>query len=126
MRYFNYTPNFAKLQQKMLQKCYFFVDIKKYKMYNVIKSCNNATKEKGGLSMVNVQRLKGLIVEKGTTQQAVADSIGIDRSTFYRKMKNGGSFSLEEAGLIAENVPLTGNEAMEIFFAGFVAKMQQN
>lgn len=110
----------------MLQKCYFFVDIKKHKMYNVIKSCNNATKEKGGLSMVNVQRLKGLIVEKGTTQQAVADSIGIDRSTFYRKMKNGGSFSLEEAGLIAENVPLTGNEAMEIFFADFVAKMQQN
>lgn len=30
--------------------------------------------------MINVAKLKGLIVERGTTQQAVADSIGIDRS----------------------------------------------
>ena len=49
--------------------------------------------------MVNVQKLKGLIVEKGTTQQAVADSIGIDRSTFYRKMKNGRNFSLATNGI---------------------------
>lgn len=46
MRYFNYTPNFAKLQQKNVAKMLFFVDIKKHKMYNVIKSCNNATQGK--------------------------------------------------------------------------------
>ena len=107
----------------MLQKSYLSIDKEKDKMYNSIKSCNNATRKEA--YMVNVQKLKGLIVEKGTTQQAVADSIGIDRSTFYRKMKNGGNFSLEEAGLIAETVPLTENEAMEIFFADFVAKTQQ-
>lgn len=71
--------------------------------------------------MVNTQKLKGLIVEKGTTQQAVADSIGIDRSTFYRKMKSGGTFTVEEAGDIALAVPLTREEAMEIFFGEIVA-----
>lgn len=66
--------------------------------------------------MINVAKLKGLIVERGTTQQAVADSIGIDRSTFYRKMKKGGDFSIEEAKGIKEQVPLSDAEAIEIFF----------
>ncbi|WP_086350158.1 helix-turn-helix transcriptional regulator [Candidatus Enterococcus clewellii] len=72
--------------------------------------------------MINVLKLKGAIVEKGTTQQAVADAIGIDRSTFYRKMKNGGDFSIEEAKKIAKEVPLTNFEAVEIFFGEEVAK----
>lgn len=72
--------------------------------------------------MINVLKLKGAIVEKGTTQQAVADAIGIDRSTFYRKMKNGGDFSIKEAKKIAEEVPLTNLEAVEIFFGEKVAK----
>ncbi|CAW92103.1 phage repressor protein [Streptococcus equi] len=71
--------------------------------------------------MVNVQKLKGVIVEKGTTQQAVADSIGIDRSTFYRKMKSGGAFTLDEAGNIARAISLTKEEAIEIFFSNVVA-----
>lgn len=73
---------------------------------------------------VNTAKLKGVIVEKGTTQQAVADIIDINRSTFYRKMKRGGSFSIEEARKIAEAVPLTDEEAIEIFFGTKVAKMQ--
>lgn len=71
--------------------------------------------------MINVAKLKGLIVERGTTQQSVADSIGIDRSTFYRKMKKGGDFSVEEAKRIKEEVPLTDSEAIEIFFGKEVA-----
>ncbi|WP_231415609.1 XRE family transcriptional regulator [Enterococcus faecalis] len=65
--------------------------------------------------MINVAKLKGLIVERGTTQQAVADSIGINRSTFYRKMKNGGDFTIAEAKKIKEEIPLTDDEAIEIF-----------
>lgn len=67
--------------------------------------------------MINVAKLKGLIVERGTTQQAVADSIGINRSTFYRKMKNGGEFTIAEAKKIKEEIPLTDDEAIEIFLA---------
>lgn len=67
--------------------------------------------------MINTNKLKGLIVERGTTQQAVADSIGIDRSTFYRKMKKGGDFSIEEAKKMKQEIPLTDQEAIEIFLA---------
>lgn len=76
--------------------------------------------------MINTNKLKGLIVERGTTQQAVADSIGIDRSTFYRKMKKGGDFSIEEAKKMKLEIPLTDQEAIEIFFGGKVAFKLQN
>lgn len=76
--------------------------------------------------MINTAKLKGLIVERGTTQQAVADSIGIDRSTFYRKMKKGGCFSIEEASKMKKEIPLSDIEAVEIFFGKEVAFTLQN
>ena len=66
--------------------------------------------------MVKIAKLKGVIVEKSTTQEAVADMIGIDRSTFYRKMKNDGNFTLKEAKDIKEALQLTNQEAIDIFF----------
>ena len=71
--------------------------------------------------MVNTNKLKGLIVERGKTQKAVANSIGIDRSTFYRKMEKGGDFSISEALKMKEEIPLTDAEAIEIFFGAVVA-----
>ena len=82
--------------------------------------------KKGVRFMINTNKLKGLIVERGTTQQAVADSIGIDRSTFYRKMKKGGDFSIEEAKKMKQEIPLTDQEVIEIFFGGKVAFTLQN
>lgn len=76
--------------------------------------------------MVNTAKLKGLIVERGTTQQAVADALEIDRSTFYRKLKKGGTFTVGEANKIKEAVPLTDAEAIEIFFGQKVAFTLQN
>lgn len=75
--------------------------------------------------MVDVNKLKGVIVERGKNQQEVARQIGIDRSTFYRKMKNGGDFSIEEARKIAEAIPLTDVEAISIFFGPKVAKVRR-
>lgn len=71
--------------------------------------------------MVNTKKLKKIIYERGHTQQELADLIGIDRSTFYRKMKNGGDFSVKEARKLAEKVPLTNLEAVDIFFSQEVA-----
>ena len=68
--------------------------------------------------LVNIQKLKGKIVEKEKTQESVADAIGIDRTTFYRKMKNGGSgFTVGEIHKIVDVLPLSKEEATEIFFA---------
>ncbi|KAA0963170.1 helix-turn-helix transcriptional regulator [Streptococcus cristatus] len=71
--------------------------------------------------MVNISKLKGIIVEKGYTQEALASEIGIDKSTFYRKIKNGGSFSIGEANAIVRAINLTRDEAVSIFFAETVA-----
>lgn len=67
--------------------------------------------------MVDVNKLRGKIVEKGFSQQELAQSIGIDRSTFYRKMKNNGDFSIGEVAEIAKVMQLSNEEAIEIFLS---------
>lgn len=67
--------------------------------------------------VVNVQKLKGKIVEKCNTQECVADAMGMNRSTFYRKMKNGGiGFTIEDIHKMVTCIPLTQEEAIDIFF----------
>lgn len=74
---------------------------------------------------VDVKKLDKLIEER-STKQKVAVLIGIDRSTFYRKLKGAGKgFSIEEAQKIAEVVPLSNEEAIEIFFGEEVAETLQ-
>lgn len=66
---------------------------------------------------MNTQMLKGKIVESGMTQEAVADAIGMNRSTFYRKMKRkGNTFTVEEMNKIVQVIPLSKEEASNIFF----------
>lgn len=68
--------------------------------------------------MTNVSILRGKIVECNTTQEALADSIGINRSTFYRKMKDGGkNFTVGEVEKIANILSLNSEDVMKIFFA---------
>lgn len=72
--------------------------------------------------MVNVNKLRGKIVEKETDQESVARAIGMHRSTFYRKMKSGGTeFTIGEIQNMVKAIPLTNSEAMEIFFNNTVA-----
>jgi len=75
--------------------------------------------------MVDTNKLKGAIVSNGKTQQEVAEKIGIDRSTFYRKMKSGGDFSVGEAAKMAAVIPLDDAEAIAIFFSDKVAEKRQ-
>ena len=70
--------------------------------------------------MLNVQKLKGKIVECGRTIESVSDDMDIDSSTFYRKLKDN-SFSIAEADKIVNILSLTGDEAAAIFFSQFVA-----
>jgi DNA-binding phage protein len=71
--------------------------------------------------MVDVSKLKGKIVERNTTQEELANKIGIDKSTFYRKMKQNGNFSIKEVNLIVSTLNLSKDEAMSIFFSDIVA-----
>lgn len=72
--------------------------------------------------MVNINKLKGKIVENNLTIEKLADLIGIDRSTLYRKFGNKGeNFTIKEANLIAKALNLTAAEVNSIFFAQIVA-----
>ena len=43
---------------------------------------------------VNVNKLKGKIVENGMTVSTLAEKIGVDRATLYRKLSNNGETML--------------------------------
>lgn len=45
---------------------------------------------------MNVDKLRGIIAERGTTQEKVAIAIGVTPKTFYSKMKKG-VFGTDEA-----------------------------
>ena len=51
--------------------------------------------------MINAAKLRGLIVERGYSQQDVASRIGITAKTFYAKMKSG-KFYLSELDKMVE------------------------
>lgn len=68
--------------------------------------------------VVNIDKLKGKMKEKNVTQEKLADSIGVARSTVNRKINQGGyDFSIEEVQMIISLLEISNDEAIEIFFA---------
>lgn len=67
---------------------------------------------------VDIELLKLRITESKKTISELADSIGMDRSTFYRKLNtNGEFFTIEQARKLAESIPLSKKDSIKIFFA---------
>lgn len=73
--------------------------------------------------MLDVQKLKGKMVEKGRSVESISAEMGINPATFYRKLKNN-SFEINEASKLVELLSLTNEEAIAIFFASNVAEMR--
>lgn len=72
--------------------------------------------------MVNVDKLRGKIVECRMTVEDLAKTVGVDRATLYRRINGGGgSFTIEEADKIAKALSLNADELNKIFFAQYVA-----
>lgn len=72
--------------------------------------------------MVNTKKLKARMVEHDLSASEISKLIGMDRSTFYRKMQNNGeNFTILEANAIANVLNLTKDDVNEIFFAQTVA-----
>ena len=70
--------------------------------------------------MLNANKLKGKLVEKGFTIAEIAQELGINPSTFYRKVKKN-SFEIGEADRIVKALSLSEKEAIDIFFTNIVA-----
>lgn len=64
--------------------------------------------------MIRVDKLRGIIAEKGFTQQEVAKMIGISPKTFYDKMKKG-IFGSDEMQIMIDRLEI--NDPAAIFFA---------
>lgn len=71
---------------------------------------------------INVNRLKGKIVENGMSVSTLAEKLGIDRTTLYRRLDNAGSGLLvKDANRIVEILNLSPDDALAIFFPQQVA-----
>jgi predicted DNA-binding protein (UPF0251 family) len=65
---------------------------------------------------LDVTKLNRKIVEKDMTKEGVAAEIGIDRATFYRRLKTG-NLRVGDMQKMVEILQLSGSEAIEIFLA---------
>nr|WP_054674026.1 hypothetical protein [Veillonella denticariosi] len=66
---------------------------------------------------MDVQALKAKILSCGYNIVEFSDRVGIDRSTFYRRLdKDGNNFTIEEALRIKAVLSLTDSEAYSIFY----------
>lgn len=64
----------------------------------------------------NMDVLRGKMAERRVTREEMAKLVGMDASTFYRKMKSEGiSFTVGEMHKIVEVLNLTPDEASTIF-----------
>lgn len=66
---------------------------------------------------MDVNKLKGKIVEKGMNVETVAERIGVDRSCLYRKLNNFEKITIGEARKLKDVLELSDEDASAIFFA---------
>jgi ribosome-binding protein aMBF1 (putative translation factor) len=76
--------------------------------------------------MINVNKLKGKIVEKGLSVEQLAEQMQINKSTLYRKLASGGElFTIKEANMIAKILELDFKEVNDIFLIRVSRNMRQ-
>lgn len=71
--------------------------------------------------MVNVKKLRGKIAENDISLNDLASALNMSYDTLNRRMKNGDKFTIKEANCIVNYLSLSAEDAIAIFFAGFVA-----
>lgn len=77
---------------------------------------------KGGIDMVNIRKLKAKLVEKNISIIELANVLGIDKSTVYRKLnKSGENFTVKDVEKISKALSLTYDDINSIFFTDVVA-----
>lgn len=67
--------------------------------------------------MTNTLKLKAVILEKGFTQEQIAEMLGMTIATFNYKVNNKSEFKASEIKKLGEILHLTAEEVNTIFFA---------
>lgn len=65
--------------------------------------------------MPNIEMLKEKISESGMTVKAISEKSGIDRVTFYNRLKGVGEFTASEIVGLSDTLRLTNSERDKIF-----------
>lgn len=65
---------------------------------------------------VDIAKLNGKIAEAGTTKEALANAVGIARSTLFRRLRNS-TLRICDIHKICDFLRLSAREAQEIFLA---------
>ena len=71
--------------------------------------------------MVNVNKLKSVIVERGYSTAEVSTGANIKIGTLYRRYNKPDEFTIGEATALVEFLKLSADEATAIFFNSNVA-----
>ncbi len=66
--------------------------------------------------MVNNNKLRGRIVEKGLSIGKVAEDIGLSASTLGRKLRGIADMTLREAEMLCHVLDIPKNEILNYFF----------
>ena len=66
---------------------------------------------------MNINKLRGKIVENGMTVPELAARIGVDRSSLYRKLNNFEKITIGEAIKIKDVLGLDDGDACDIFLS---------
>ncbi len=83
----------------------------------ITDSRTTCDKLKEGEKGMQLNKLKAKIVEKGMNVEALADAIGIDRSSLYRKLNNFEKITIGEAMKMKSALDMTDAEASDIFLS---------
>ena len=72
--------------------------------------------------MVNVRKLQARLLEAGLTTKDAATQLGINRSTFYRKLQKPDELlSVRDIRVLSDMLGLRMTDVAEIFFSQDVA-----
>lgn len=66
---------------------------------------------------MNINKLKGKIIENGMNVEALAEKLGITGSSMYRKLNNADKITIGEACKIKSALNLSAEEACDIFLS---------
>lgn len=71
--------------------------------------------------MFNPNKFKAKLVENGLNVSEMAEKLGMDGTSLYRRISNGNTFTVGEVDSITNILGLTRDEVNAIFFASDVA-----
>ena len=66
---------------------------------------------------MKLNKLKARIIEKGMSVEMLADAIGKERSTLYRKLNNFEKITIGEAAKIKTVLEMSDEDAIDIFLS---------